>query len=55
MFVTAEKIHAVEALRIGFVDAVEEDTIKGALTRIATSSQNWERMSRIAMNANSKT
>jgi len=29
MFVTAEKIHAVEALRIGFVDAVEEDTIKG--------------------------
>jgi enoyl-CoA hydratase/carnithine racemase len=34
MFVVAEKIHAVEALRLGLVDALDEDPVAEAVRRI---------------------
>ncbi len=37
MFVAAEKIHAVEAWRIGLVDAVVEDPVAEAVARIKNS------------------
>jgi len=37
MFVSAEKINAAEALRLGLLDAVAEDPIKEAVRRIKTA------------------
>jgi enoyl-CoA hydratase len=34
MFITAEKVHAAEALRIGLIDAVAEDPVKEAMRRL---------------------
>jgi enoyl-CoA hydratase/carnithine racemase len=39
MFLAAEKVHALEALRIGLVDAVVEDPVGEALGRIEGSSK----------------
>lgn len=39
MFIEAEKVHAIEALRVGLVDAIAEDPIAEAMRRI----QGWVR------------
>ena len=42
MFVAAEKIHAVEAWRIGLVDAVAEDPVAEAATRLSHYHRDTE-------------
>ena len=51
MFIAAEKIHAAEALRIGLVDAVEEDTVEEALRRIKNSDSRVQSSARAGESA----
>jgi enoyl-CoA hydratase len=39
MFLTAEKLHAQEALQIGLIDAIAQDPIAGVLTQIDTGAR----------------
>ena len=40
MFVAAEKLHAKQALQVGLIDAVVDDPVQEALSRIRTMSAN---------------
>ena len=52
MFITAEKLHATEALRVGLIDAVSDDPVAEAVKRISDADSRLQIVNHTARSRN---